>query len=347
MQKGKKVLIGLMTLMASLSLFSLALAATESPADFYKKNTVTILVNSKPGGGSDFMGRLFATYWSKVTGGRMIVKNEDGGGGLVAINQVYNGKTDGRTIGLAMLGSQMIAPKLIESESVQFDLTKFTYVGATAPEPYTLLVGKNQPYESLADLQKASKLKFGTSSAAAVTSLALGVTIEFFGLKDARIVPGFRTADLGVAAARKEIDGFVKEGAAALGEIKKEYVKPPLFSLTFERTNWFPNTPTLPELMKLSPDQLAVFKILTSLQGGKLIYAPPGLPEDRREFLRDTYDKIMTIDGFVNQMKTLWPIWGEPIKGKDAIKQVNEAMSFPKKDVDKFKEIVTKHVFNP
>ena len=62
-------------------------AAADSAADFYKKNVVTMVVGLDPGGGSDYAGRLLASYWSAATdGGAMIVKNMTGAGGLVATN---------------------------------------------------------------------------------------------------------------------------------------------------------------------------------------------------------------------------------------------------------------------
>ena len=54
-----------------------------SPADFYKANTVDLICVMSPGGGVDFSARIFASYWSEVTGGTMVVRNMPGGGGLV------------------------------------------------------------------------------------------------------------------------------------------------------------------------------------------------------------------------------------------------------------------------
>ena len=44
-------------------------AAADSAADFYKKNVVTMVVGLNPGGGSDYAGRLLASYWSAATDG--------------------------------------------------------------------------------------------------------------------------------------------------------------------------------------------------------------------------------------------------------------------------------------
>ena len=56
----KKLLSVALAFACVLAMATSSLAAAESPAEFYKKNKITLVVGSKPGGGSDIGGRLIA-----------------------------------------------------------------------------------------------------------------------------------------------------------------------------------------------------------------------------------------------------------------------------------------------
>ena len=64
-------------------------AIAESAEEFYQNKTVTLNVTYGPGGGTDAAARIIAANWKAVTGGTMVVKNLEGAGGLVGMNQVY------------------------------------------------------------------------------------------------------------------------------------------------------------------------------------------------------------------------------------------------------------------
>ena len=118
-----------------------ASAAADSAADFYKKNVVTMVVGLNPGGGSDYAGRLLASYWSAATdGGAMIVKNMTGAGGLVATNFMYSAKPDGLTIGFGMFGSAYLMPFLTKDPAVKFDFKRLNWLVGVFNEPFGLHV---------------------------------------------------------------------------------------------------------------------------------------------------------------------------------------------------------------
>jgi tripartite-type tricarboxylate transporter receptor subunit TctC len=102
-------------------------ASAEDAAQFYANNVTVAVVPYGAEGGVDFAARLFASYWSDVTGGSMIVKNKTGGGGLVGTNFAYNAKPDGKTIGTGILGATVLAPALLKESGVQFDVQKIQW----------------------------------------------------------------------------------------------------------------------------------------------------------------------------------------------------------------------------
>ena len=88
-----KILI--FSIVFSLFLSTLSMGDVVAKA-FYEGKTIKIIVGFKPGGGTDFYGRLMARYMMKyLSGSRIIVKNIPGAGSMMALNQIYASKPDG------------------------------------------------------------------------------------------------------------------------------------------------------------------------------------------------------------------------------------------------------------
>ena len=78
---------------ASFALLSTAIPVrAQTPAEFYKGQTVTIYVGLSVGGGYNLNARLVAKYLGKYIPGNptVVVKNMPGGGGLVMTNFLAN-----------------------------------------------------------------------------------------------------------------------------------------------------------------------------------------------------------------------------------------------------------------
>ena len=86
----------------------IALAALFAPASaqeaekaFFAGKTVRMIVGSGTGGGYDVFSRLIAPYLAKTLGTTVIVENQPGAGGLVALNRLYIAPPDGLQISLS------------------------------------------------------------------------------------------------------------------------------------------------------------------------------------------------------------------------------------------------------
>lgn len=343
----RKMMLILIAVALSLALVSLepepaAAPARVSAADFFKNKTVTLIVDSKPGGDKDFVARAFASRWSNVAGGRMMVRNEDGGGGTVATNLVYGAKPDGLTLGSGQLNS-MLTSVLLAGAAVRYDITKFSWIGRVCSEPYGFEIGMASRYKTLEDLKKGKRIKFVTSDPESPTAMALALIIDIFGL-DATITPGFRSADRGLAASRGEVDGFVENSSIARGNVEKGFVQPPFFVVSTERSAWFPNTPALTELINLSPEQERALKLFVSLEASKDFYGPPDLPEDVLQLLRHEYfDKIAAMPVFKEMVGRVFTVWAEPVQGEKVVEIAKAGMKSSKEDIAWFKKQVRKY----
>lgn len=339
------LLLGVFSLI-DLSAWDCAIAAPESVKEFYHKNTVTLVVTYGPGGGTDASGRIMAANWKAVTGGTMMVKNLTGAGGIVGMNQVYTSKPDGLTIGYTDSASSLLGPVFFKNPGIQFDATKFVYLGANAIQPNGLGIAKGLAAESIEDLQKIKGLKFGSHGMDAQAA-GSAMMIELFGLKDARIVGGYAgMEEEGLALARGEVDAYSNSMGSMDDHVKKRFVKKVVLVYGYKRNPWFPDAPLPIELVKFTPEQEILYKVLFACRAAKPIFAPPGLPKDKTEFLRDAFEKLFRLETYLNQMKVRYPIIDPEfhMTGEGWAKMTNEVLAYPAAEREQFIAIVNKYL---
>ncbi len=294
-----------------------------SAADFYKDKTVTIVVPFSPGGGFDFVARVFASYWSDYAGGPAIVKNVTGGGGLVGLNFVSNAKPDGLTIGISN-ATFVLSPVLYDRPGAEYDVKKLSYIGGFCRASNLVFgIGANLPYNSMADLQKAKGLKFGSQEPTNRITWAEAVVAELFQLEDAKIICGFKgQTEAALASAKGELTGLSNKYASYNEYVKKGWMKPPFLILDYERDKDIcPDVPAVTELVEIPPEMKPLCDFVIDFPAesslGKLFVAPPGVPDDRLEFIRDTFVKIYGDAGAQKQFKLQYVVLAPPISGED------------------------------
>ena len=329
-------------LVLSLWAYANPAAAAESAAEFYADKTVTIIVNHGPGGGGDYAARVYAAWWSDVSGGgAMRVKNVTGGGGQVGINQVYAAKPDGLTIGTAAWSADLATSHLFKEKGRRYDISKFNWIGTFAMEGSGVGISSKLPSSNMAELQKVEGLKFGAHTRGSNWSLNAALIADIFGLKDARIVVGFAsTPDVQLSISRGELSGQISEMSVLKAAIDKGWMKKPLAALGHKRSELFPDTPAVSELVKLTPEQDKLLTTMETISGGKIFFAPPGTPPDRVEFLRKAFDKMMGLKPFIRQAKLRFEVWTPPLNSAETEKMVKDLSSVPEADVAKLIKLV-------
>jgi tripartite-type tricarboxylate transporter receptor subunit TctC len=116
------------------------LACAQTPAEFYRGRTVTLIVTSTPGGDYDNRARLVARHMERHIDGqpKIIVQNMPGGGGLRGINHIYRiAPRDGTVIGA--IDQQAPLAQAFGEKGVEYDLLKSSYVGNTTSSPIVLV----------------------------------------------------------------------------------------------------------------------------------------------------------------------------------------------------------------
>lgn len=300
-----------------------------SPADFYKKETVTLVCPYGAGGGADLDARLFAARWGAITGGTMVNINKTAGGGVEGANYIYESKPDGLTLGHGGPSSAMYVPTLSNSKALKADITKVNWFGAFAPAVFVLVVGKHVNANNIDELKQLKGLKFGATAATSSFAQAGAIVADIFNI-DMKLVTGYANPmEINIAAGKKEVDATLMETFAFYLESKKGFLKEnPFLVVDFGKTDWYPNVKPISELAKLSAAQEKLINLLILSSGqGKAFFGPPGIAADKVAFLRDAWNKTMANKAFVTQMQEMrYPVWEKPLTGEEVAKKAAQVV---------------------
>ena len=139
-----------MKLLAALAIFVLAQPAL-AQGDDYPRRAVRMISPNAPGSSNDTLGRILAAKMGEVLGQQVIVENQAGASGLIAMENLKNAQADGYTILAASPSGMSIAPLL--QKNVPYDpLNDFQFVSLVAVLPNMLVVTPSLPIKSVREL---------------------------------------------------------------------------------------------------------------------------------------------------------------------------------------------------
>jgi tripartite-type tricarboxylate transporter receptor subunit TctC len=267
--------------------------AQEAEKAFYAGKTVRMIVGSGTGGGYDIFSRLIAPYLAKTLGTTVIVENQPGAGGLIALNRLYVAPPDGLQISLTN-GTSAAFAQLTGDQAARFDLAKFTYLSTVGAPPGLWLVGPDSPIREVKQAVDA-RMKWRWASSGATSGLGIGAAFTCEALKlDCHVVQGYKgSADAGLAVTRGEMDAlYVPESSA--NNFVKARQNWALATISRTKSRFFPDRPTIFEAVEMDPDQTWVMDFLANVEKlGRILMAPPGIPPARLAYLQEAVKETL------------------------------------------------------
>lgn len=268
-------------------------SAAQDAKAFYKGKTVKFLVGYGVGGGYDAYARMLAPHLSKALDANVIVQNQPGAGGLVALNGLYAASGDGTQI-MIVNGTAAGLSQLVGDPNVRFDLTKLGTLGVVSSSPWIWVAGPKSSLKTPADFLKPGAKPIwggggqidGLSDGAAITCLALKL--------DCKIVRGYEgSAQVALALARGEVDALYVSDTSANNYAKAGNAIP-ILTMSADKSQFFPNLPSVFDAVKLTADQKWWFEFRSTLDDlGRILVAPPNLPKEQLAYLQDTVRKVL------------------------------------------------------
>jgi tripartite-type tricarboxylate transporter receptor subunit TctC len=136
----------------------LLLAPQASLAQSYPSRPVHLIIPFAPGGVADVIARPIASRLSRTLGQPVVVESRAGATGTLGAAFVANSAPDGYTLLLGTTNEIAMSPTLYQS--LPYDpRTAFAPITPVAVFPNVLVVGKDTPFETVADLIAAARDK--------------------------------------------------------------------------------------------------------------------------------------------------------------------------------------------
>ena len=132
-------------------------ASAPAQTPYYQGKTIKIAAGYGAGSVDDAWTRMIARYLVKYIPGNpdILVQNMLGAGAMIAANYVYKvAKPDGLTLGGIRGG--LYFDQLVKRQQVQFDWTKFTWLGSPTVVDQIIYIRADSPYKTIEDVRKAA-----------------------------------------------------------------------------------------------------------------------------------------------------------------------------------------------
>jgi tripartite-type tricarboxylate transporter receptor subunit TctC len=304
-------------------------ARSEDVASFYAGRTVTLVIGYATGGGYDDYARMLGRHIGRHIPGRptVVVQNMPGAGSIKAANYLYGiAPRDGSVFGGFARGI-FLDPLLGRSEAMRYDAAKFGWLGSISSDAGVCAFRSDAGINSWADMQ-AKRYKVGGTGPGADSDVFANLLRKMFSLP-MQLVLGYQSAaETVLAIQRKEVDGRCGWSWSTLSSRNKDLLLSKeirvVLQLTDRKIEELGDIPSVLDVAK-DPAQQAVLRLIIARQTMARPYvAPPGLPPERLNALRDAFDDTMKDPEFLADAKRL-DLDVRPTTGREAealIKQV-------------------------
>lgn len=271
-----------------LALAAIVVPAT-SQAGYYDGKVITLIVPNSPSGRMTRYARLYAPYIAKYAGAKEVrVVNKKGGGGVKGTNYLWVQEPDGMTIAFTSVPTLILA-QLSGSKAVQFDATKFVYLGRAATEPRVMVVGGKNEIKSIQDVMNLKRPFINPSQGTDEDFYTLAILADALGF-ELKVVTGYEgQADTGVAIMRGDGDGLLTSWAYTIPMVKAGDMRP-ILTIWEERHHDYPDVPTALEIVKGEKKE-SVQAIINMLAMHRGFFGPPNLNAEATSVLRDAISK--------------------------------------------------------
>jgi tripartite-type tricarboxylate transporter receptor subunit TctC len=259
------------------------------------------------------------------------------------MNYLYNvARKDGTVIGTFARGLA-IEPLLGHAQGMQFDATKFGWLGSVSNEVSVCAFWNTTGIKTWKDVQtKPSTI--GASAAGADSEIFPTVLKNIFHLPT-KVVTGFSEGgaaiDLGME--RGEIGGrcgwswssLLSQSKSLLDNKKINIV----IQLALQKHEDLPDVPLVMDL-PTTPQNKAALKLIVSRQSiARPFAAPPGLPPARLQALRAAFDATMKDPQYLDEARSIG-LEVNPLGGEGIAALIRQVQATPQPVVDRLRELL-------
>ena len=221
-------------------------------ADSYPSRPISVIIPFPPGGVAELTARPLLSVMEKILKQPMVVVNKPGASGTVGAQQAAISKPDGYTL-LVTVSSMSVFPEvdILFGRPKTYKREDFAPIALLSADPMILVVKKDSPYKSVADIvadakKKPGEIKYSSSGVYGATHLPTEMFAHAAGIK-LRHVPYTGGGPALIALLGGHVDILFSVPIIAFVQLKSGDVTP-LAVASEKRHPAFPNVPTLKEL---------------------------------------------------------------------------------------------------
>lgn len=263
-------------------------ASADEIEDFYKGRQVTIVTGGEAGNDYDQWARLIARHFGRQIPGNpiLVVQNMPGAGQITATNHLYNvADQDGSIIG--MIGRNLPYFALTGEKNVRYEPAKFNWLGSPETARRVCAVRDDSEVKSADDLFQKEALMGGAGAGGAISNTPV-LLQRLLGLKF-KLIEGYKSGSgVMLAVERKEIDGICISYNSLRPERSGSIKWTHLFNLERDPIPGT-NIPTVYKYAKNDQQAQVIALYNSSVEIGRPVLVPPGVPAARVEALRKSF----------------------------------------------------------
>lgn len=335
----------LCALAAAGALTAVAPARAETPAEFYKGKSLTMVVQTTTGNDYDNRGRLFARYMGDLLPGKptIVPRNMPGGGGVVASNWMAKvAPRDGTVMSMVMQTASV--NQALGMGQIQYDVRDFGWIGNTSDTPSVISVWHGAGAKTVDDAKTKEIVLGGTVGTASV--IYPSVLNELVGTKF-KIVTGYPGGNqINLAMESGEVQGRGSNSWSSWKSTRPEWVAENkiynLVQIALKRAPDLQNVPLMIELAQNDFDRAVLRFLSADTAIARAMITTPGVPADRLSALRKAFDESMKLPALIDdanklQMDIAW------LSGEDSHKIATSVVEADPKVIARAKAIIGSH----
>lgn len=335
-----------LTLALLLTAAAMAHARAQTAADFYRGQTISMVVSSSAGGGYDTLSRVVARYLGRHIPGNptVIVRNMPGAGGLLAMNYLAHvAPRDGLTIGQVQNNTPF--EPLFGTKQANYDATQMTWLGTPSVETGMLIVWHTSPVMTIEDARRIP-MSAGASGANSTPSFYARLLNELLGLK-LKIIPGYPGQnEVFMAMENGEVDSFSSTFWSSLTSTKPDWIRDKKIRVLVQygpqKEAELPDVPYGPDLVTSEDDKKLFEAAYAPLAAGRPFVAPPGLPAERAAVLRAGLLATFKDPDFLADAAKSQLIINKPTSGEAMQAEIARVYQMPQRIIDRLRRIAQK-----
>jgi tripartite-type tricarboxylate transporter receptor subunit TctC len=320
--------------------------AEDDVARFYRGRVVTCYVGYGVGGAYDLYARQISKFLQRHIPGepKVIVENMPGASSMALGNYLAKrAPRDGTAIGA--VNSALIFDPLFSgtASKAQFEGPDMTMIGNAVSAAAVLIAWKTSGVERFDDL-KRKKLIIGAVSRTGDTYVLPLAMKRLLDLKNLEIVTGYPgSREVLIALEQGEVTGRVwdMEGIRA---IRPQWLKDGSINLIVQlAAGKMPEVPAgvplLKEFVTNADDHKVLDVIFMTTLLARPYIAPPGIPAERVDALRDAFMAVMKDRDFLAEAEKM-QIQVGPLSGADMERDVRAAYALPDAIIAKVRKVL-------